>query len=244
MGAVYESGFEAAINNGGLINVGNGQIGLSLDNSAFAAYDFTEQGSPSNPSTWNDADWNRSGERLQGNGSVWDTWESDGSQTVGSLDIEINDPTGTTSYLNFARIDGNDLPQTVSNGVDVTLEVSSTNGTVNLVRPGIAEVLLRGEANTTPYYVLLDSGTVLTSKNASSTQSWTWDNGNNEFTQSSNVQFSNGGGWPSTNVTAIEVREGSSTGPTIMRDDSVSATVQSGGSITFTDITLSISGLT
>lgn len=241
MGDVYEAGVERLIQNGGLISIGNPQNGLTIDGSAFAAYDFqVTGGSNSNPKT-RSMIAGRDGSRLFGSSYIWGKWTADGQQTVGAVDIRL--PNGSGGWKNFLRIDGNDLPDTINDAEEVTADITSTKGTVDFVRPGLAEIMVQGESGTTPYYVLLDNGSILASKDASATVAWDYSSGSNEFSQSSDVTFNNssGGSW---NVTAIEVREGSNSGPAIMRDDSISATVGNGGSITFTDITLSLSGLT
>lgn len=246
MGAIYETAFERAIQNGGLRSIGSSRVGITKDGSGISSrFDFpTTSGGGSNPAAKNEKSWSRSGSRLEGAGTDWGTWTANGTQNLGALDIDI--PDGAGGYTPLARIDGNDLPKSIGDAVEVTMTITSSNGTVDLVRPGLAEIFLRGASSTTPYYVLLDAqGSILASKQAGG---WNFSTTSNlggsdcEFTQGSDVVFDNssGGSWE---VDAIEVREGSNSGPAIMRD-SVGATVQNGGSITFTDITLGIAGLT
>lgn len=246
MGAIYKTGFDRAVQNGGLTSLGNWRRGLTLDGSGFAVYDFTvTSGSNSNPYENVQNAWSRSGDRLLDTNTDWGTWTSDGSQTIGALDVEVSD--GGGGFIGIGRVDGNNLPQSVSDAVEVTAGINSTDGTLNFVRPGLAEIVVRGLSNTTAYYVLLDSGTPIgggaTVNEGGSAPSWNYDSVNSEFSAGADVVFSNSSG-SSWNVTAIEVRENSETGDAIFQDTSVSATVADGGSITFTDITLSVGGLT
>jgi hypothetical protein len=238
MSTVYQAGFERAISNGGLRNIGNWRRGLALDGSPFGAYDFdVTSGSISNPGGRNEKGWSRSGSRLFGDGSDWGTWTSSGGQTLGALDVEV--PDGAGGYFNLCRIDGGDLPASIGDAVDVTMTITASAGTIDWVRPGLAELVLYGEANRSVHYVILDSNNnILASQSASG---WSFQ-GTDTFTQSADVTFDNnsGGSW---SVDAIEVRVGSNTGPAAMRD-SVGASVANGGSITFTDVTLTVNGMT
>lgn len=247
---IYQGGFERAVQNDGLSSttLGNWRNGLSLDGSAFAAYDFSvTSGSTSNPATQAETAWDRSGERIL-TVNEWGIWTSSGTQTIGALDVEVSN--GSGGFQNFARIDGNDLPLQIGDATDASLETESNpnNGALSFVRPGLGQTVLNGLSSITAYYVLMDSGSPIgdpgsTVNEGGSAPSWTYNSLSTvgEFTASADVVFSNSSGttW---NVTGIEVRANSETGDTIFQDTSVSATVADGGSVTFTDITLTVDG--
>jgi len=247
MGAIFKTGFDRAIDNGGLSALGNWRSGLTLDGSPNFTYDFSvTTDSNSNPNQKSDNAWFKSGSRLNGGGFQWGTWISDVSQTIGQCDVEVQDASG--NWTSFLVIDGNDLPQSVNSGTEVTLEIGTSNGTADFIRPGLAEAVVNGIGSFTAYYVLMsggspigDAGSTLaeTDGNASS---WVYDAGATKLKANGEVTFENGSGadW---SVDAIEVRVSGEGGDIAFRD-TVSATVADGGSITFTTIEQSINGLT
>jgi hypothetical protein len=263
---LFEQAFERCIQDiNGLrdANTANGlpRVGITRDGSGTgSAFDFqVTGGSTSNPTSRTDVSFSRQGSRLEGDGTEWGTWTSSGSQDLGALDLEI--PNGAGGYLHLFRLGGSNstddtrLPVQVQDAQDVTLEVTANLGTIDLVTPGLMDIFLYGHSNATYYYVPLDgSGNFLPDgsggdvvKQASNSAPWQFDttpsSGDVAFTQNADVTFQNGS-TQTWNIEEFEVRKGSKTGPKVMEDTSISVDVTSGGSITFTDITLSISGLT
>jgi len=246
MGAIYEAGFSRALQNGGLTNLNDWRRGLTRDGSSDFAFDLTvTSASNANPYTQLSSAWNRTGSRLK-EGDTWGIWTSDVPQTVGSLGIQLPGP--SSSWVDFIVIDGNDLPQSIDTGTEVTLEVSSSQGTADFIRPGLAEIVLNGLSSFTAYYVLMSGGSPIgdsgstVAEDTENGSSWNYNSSNTRFEAGGDVTFDNNSGsdW---NVDAIEVRVGGESGDTAFKD-TVSATVVDGGSITFTDITQSINGLT
>lgn len=263
---LFEQAFEFCVDTiNGLRSANDGsqlpRVGITRDGSGTgAAFDFqVTSGSTSNPTGKTDVSFTRQGSRLEGDGSEWGTWTSSGQQQLGALDLDI--PDGAGGRLHLFRLGGNStnddtrLPVQVQDAQDVTLEVTANLGTIDLVTPGLMDVFLYGHSNATYYYVPLDgNGNFLPDgsggdvvKQAANSAAWqfntTPDNGDVSFTQFSDVTFQNNSDqtW---NIEQFEVRKDSKNGPKVMGDFGISVDVTSGGSITFTDITLSISGLT
>lgn len=251
MGTIYDQGVDYVVTNNGLtgLSAGDWRRGISLDGSAFAAYDVSvTSGSVSNPTTGGGAKFSGSGRRILNDTEDWGTWTLDLAQTIGALDVQVYN-TDVSTWLNFGRIDGNDLPSTEDDGTDVTLAINATNGTFDFIRPGLADIIRDGLSGFTAYYVLLDNGTPIgggatVNETQSGVPSWNYNTSVSprELSAGGDVEFSNnsGGDW---NVTGIEVRNGSETGPTEFRD-TLSATVADGGAITFTSIVQEIQNLT
>ena len=255
MSKVYKNGFDAAFAGNGL--TGGNQIykrGISINNTSNPPFSWTigtTQNSNNNPYTTSAANWGTDGSRVD-YGSFWGQWIILNGSQIGSLGIKIKN-TITNSEVKFLEITGNQLPSQEDAGTEVTLGFNSSKGKLDVIRPGIAEAIVNGLQNVSLYYVLLDgSGTVKDSKQASNAGGptgnvvWTYDsdlsNGKPGFRIGSNLEITNSTGGQYT-IEDVQVRTGSPTGKTFMKDPTISKGFPSGAVITFNTLESVISGL-
>lgn len=135
-------------------------------------------------------------------------------------------------------------PNNFDSGINFALEVdtSTKEGAVDLIRPGLAEVILKGLSNRDIYYALIDgTGTTITSFRETVTAAALYEYNNQTFDIASNMTFENqsGAAW---DIEEVQVRVGTG-GPVLMKDESISATVDNGLAITFSELSLTVSGL-
>lgn len=235
MGNVYQNGFDVAAT-AGLSNAGQWWLEIfESDNSTFNA-------SGSNPQQPPQSTWSRAGTTVTG---IVSSWTSDGTgEEFAQVEARVSDPSTPSTQEQFVRWDGNDggnLPYTTSLGESIDI----TGGALDALDPGYAEMLVQGIDNISVEYVIKDGGgSILPSGgtiNPGDSAHVSLLYGGGTLQIGADLSFSNNSG-SSWSVEEVEVRVDSSQN-VIFESSSFSASVPSGGTLTFTQLEDSVTNL-
>lgn len=232
MGTIHDAGFGQAMTTG-LQNLNAEEMEI-----------FDTDGSSTNTANANPkttVDWNiYDGHYIGETGNLWAQWEKAGSDaSIGKMVVSVQGLSTQTKKPFLTFDEGNDSTGPLA-GVGAAIKVefipaSNTDGPVgllNLVRDGVAQTMLNGVGPTIFDAVLFDgSGTELDRINDVSV---TYDVGNDKLQTNNDLTFQNGSGgqW---SVEEFQLKE-QNTGQFFTIDQTISETVQDGGSITFTAV--------
>lgn len=249
MSKVYQGGFNVAVKFGLQNTNGTYRRGITRDTATPFTWNVAvTQSSNPNPYTGTTAAWDRRAERME-YGSFWGQWTLDGQQTIGSFGIKVEDVNQNTENR-FLEFTGNQLPSTESGGTEVTLGFNDFNGKLDVVRPGLGQILLEGIDSVNARYALIDqNGSVQDTKFAENSAlnegpKWEWFPQDLEFRIASNLEITNTQGFQYTiEEVQVQVENFSGTWDTAMKDDTISESFSGGSTVTFDKLEQSISGL-
>lgn len=221
--------FDDAIQNG-LTNYANNTVEVEL----FADSTGTPFSSTTaNPVVKPAIGWGRNGSQVANSTTQWGEWESDtAGETIDHITVEqdIGDGNGMTQFL---TVDGGEFDNShnIENGTNVTV----TPGFLEMVYPGLAEVILNAEGNVGGFDCSLYDGSdsLLGGTSTITGISWSFNASTRQFTLGADVVFTNdsGGDW---NVERVRIHTGN--GNKVYDDGSISETVPNGADLTFTQL--------